>query len=382
MRIVLSLLILLCCHAGIAAEPAGGAALQAAIDACHARAAPERDACLEKLLAPTPDEAARVLAGQQWTAAYSSRVARELAASGAARELAFAASLHRASRPYTVTDRGIEPGRPLPDPLADAWWRQAAARAGNDVLAWTLLVQDEPRMREQAAARWQALEPDNLAAWLAGEPTVDRLLSAVVHATHYTSHLYQRLRWMAATLRAHPPSAAEARAWLAIPDGAPAAFDPEQFATIAAFGIDMAVATPALLPLMQACRAQGSAMTPTRRQQCRHVAGLMADRSDTQLAESIGIGLLKTLAGSDLERDEAARRRRHLEWQQFQRFILDGGGQGQEQRFLKLFRDPSLRNERELTERMLREAGVPLEPHAGWTMPPPQSWFPPPPPPR
>lgn len=371
MRIVLPFLCLLWSGTGVRAESAGHDAVRAAVEACDARPAAERAPCVEAALAPTPEQAARLAAGQQWTHAYNSRIASALAASGAARELAFAATLQRVAgwSAHAMAGAGDERRIAPSDPRVDAWWRDAAALAGDDVLAWTLLVQDDARMREQAATRWQTLEPDNLAAWLAGNPIAEALLAAAARATYYDSHFYPRVRWRVSALRAYPPSASEAQALLATRDSASAAFDPEEFAAIAAFASDMVVAMPVLQPLMHGCRGEALAATPTRRAECRHAADIMANRSDSMLAESVGIALLKETAESDGERAQAAQRRRRFDWQMYQRMDLDVDSQRGTGRFLRLFRDPSLRNERDLTERMLREAGVPLDPPVGWTMP-------------
>jgi hypothetical protein len=99
------------------------------------------------------------------------------------------------------------------------------------------------------------------------------------------------------------------------------------------------------------------------------VAEILAHRSDTRLAESVGIGMLESLAGNGAERSEAARLRRRFDWQLVQAIPLqDENGV----RFLRLFRDPAVRDERELTGRMLREAGIPLEPPPGWQPPRPR----------
>lgn len=329
------------------------------------RLAPQlREDCVEQLMQPSPEALARMELGRRTQSAYYSRIAERIAASGQPRELAFAATLR-----MIASLSGLAPDAPqAPDAQVRAWRRQALARGADDVLALTLLLQGDERMRELAAARWRALEPDNFAAWLAGNPTAEVLLPAAARSSRYDNYFYPRVRWMVNALRAHPPTASEAQAFLAASDPVPAAFDSEEFAVIAAISIDV-VAIPALLPLMQACRGEAQAATFSRRSECRRAAELMADRSDSLLSENVGIGMLGQLASSDAERTEALQRRRRFDWQMQQRIRVDSGAQRPEQNFLRLFRDPSLVNERELTERMLREAGVPLDPPDGWQSP-------------
>lgn len=347
----------------------------AQVQDCAQYSGADRDACMQARFEPTPEQAAREREGRRATVAYHTRIAPMLAASEQPRELALAATLQRiadwsdddaqAPAPGSATGRSVES-------RAGAWQREATAVADDDVIAWTLLLQDDAATRSEAAARWQALEPDNLAAWLAGNPTADALFAAAGRATHYDHHFYPRVRWIAEALRAHPPTAAEAQALMGSGPQATTAFDPNEFAVMAAMGIDMALAMPALGTLMDGCREAALAVARSRREDCRHVASLLLDDPDSVLMENVGIGLLDALARTDAERATAAERRRRFDWRMQQRMRLEmGGGASAGDDFLRLFGDPTIDNERELIQRLLREADVPLQPPADWVAPSP-----------
>lgn len=315
---------------------------------------------------PTPEQAAHMRESQRGIAAYHARIASQLAASGKPRELAFAATLQRFADEVQGSTTATTTASPA-SAQETQWLREAAAKAGDDVIAWTLLLQDDASSHRNAAAHWQALEPGNLAAWIAGDAASEALFDAVRRTTYYDGHMYPRVRWMAGTLRAHPPTAEEAK-WLMAgdrPDAPP--FDLEEFSAMAAFGIDMAVAMPALMPLTDGCRDEALQVTATRRDTCRHVAGLLLDKPRSLQAESIGIALLGELARNPAEQAAVAERRRQFDWrmQQFMQLMMKDA-EPDNAAFLRLFNNPDIDNEIELTERLLREAGVPLQPPADW----------------
>lgn len=346
--------------------------MQAALEACAALPERERDDCMETLFAPDPEEAARMQAAQRATQTYHLRISEALAARATARDLTLAAILRRLAAWSGVAAGGGDPStaRLPPDARAQGWLAGAANATGaqDDVLLQTLLVaadaDDRAGLRARAAARWQVLEPDNLAAWLAGGQP-GPALAASMRVTRHDSHFYPRVRLIADALAAFPPTADE-RVALLPPD---ARMDHAQLAVIAALGIDLAVAIPAFQGLTQQCRDPALVATPGRPEACRQVARVLVTGSDTVLAESVGIGMLDRLAVTPAEQAEARHLRRGFDWRMQQRIPLDGEDGTN---FFRLFRDPSVRDERELTERMLREAGIPPEPPPGWQPPRPR----------
>jgi len=327
---------------------------------------------------PVPDddgmdagEAADVQAAQAATEAWYARVADALAASGKPRDLAFAATLLQLAGQAGVA--GAAPGGDAPsqavqrDPRVGQWRQLASARAGSDVVANALLVQGDgaadAAVRAQALARWRKLEPDNLAPQLHAGGVADWLPQAGRY-TRLDQHYYEQLRWMQAALAAHPQTAAQ-RAVLG-DDPLPA----DDAAAVAAAGILGAVAAPGLLALIEACRGDALDAAPTRRADCRQAARVAADTADTSLGTSIGVALLQATAATPGEQADARERRRRLDWRMLEWGRIAGsqpdGGAAQ---FARLLRDPAVRGERDLVERLLAEAGIPAEPPAGWQPP-------------
>lgn len=322
---------------------------------------------------PPRQDAVEMQAARSATQAYYARIAPQLAASGQPRQLALAAILLRiATSNWTegASAAGDAPSQPSPrDPRIDQWRQLALARAGKDVLANALLMQaDTPAdasLREQAADRWRRLEPDNLAPlyFLAGP--VDRLLADARSTSRFDVHLYDQVRWMRAALEAHPPTAAESAGLLG---GEQVPLD--EASTSAAMAIAAAVAIPPQQPVRDACRGDALAAAPMRRADCRHVAGVMADHSDNNVAQFIGIGLLKGLATTPQQQADALARQRRMDWRMWQWGKLSAGqlrdGIAQ---FTRLLDDPGIRGEPELVVRLLADAGIPLEPPPDWQPP-------------
>jgi hypothetical protein len=332
---------------------------------CAALPAVEQAACFEEVEAAAPGEQARMREMRDETSAYDARLASALAAQGAPRDLAFAATLRsfatRGTQAPPARDNGVA-SQPVPDdPQLAAWRRDAFARAGSDVIAHVLLAQsdasgDGARLRAEAAARWQSLEPDNLAPAFFAPVSVETLLAAARDRRRFDLHMYEQVRWMQSAYVRHAPA-----------DAMLGELSAEGFGAIAASGIWAAVAIPALQPLAEACREPALDAAPTRRDDCRAIARLMADASDTGLGTMIGIGLLGRVASNEAERAEAAQRQRRFDWQmQNWSMIASRQPQGGAAEFARLLRDASIQREQQLVERVLREAGVPLDPPAGW----------------
>jgi len=327
--------------------------------------------------AMTPEEAAQTQMAQEAAATYFTRAATGLAAKGGARELAFAATLLPLATSPPPTQAGPEagggPSQPSPrDPRVDEWRGLASARAGKDVVANAMLMPADSfdgsgaaQARRQGIERWQRLEPDNLAPRLFENMPADAWLSGAAAYTRNDLHYYEQARWMQSALRAYTPSPAEGSALTGIQE-APV----DAAAVVTALGILSAMPMPALQPLFEACRGDALASTPTRRSECRHVGQVMADASDTSLGTSVGIRLLDLTATTAEERAEAVARRRRFDWQMSQWGRLSSGEPiGGAEQFERLLRDPVIRNEQDLIERVLKEGGVALDPPAGWTSP-------------
>lgn len=323
---------------------------------------------------PQQDEAG-MQAAREATERYYSRIAPQLAASGKPRDLALAATLLKIATTESLQGaptNGATPSRPSPrDPRIRQWKQLASERAGKDALANALLMQadaaDDTPLRTEAAARWRRLEPDNLAPiyFLAGP--VDTLLADARTTRRFDLHFYDQVRWMRAALSAHPPTVGE-NADLLNGEQVPL----EEASTSAAMAIVTAVAIPPLQPIRDACRGAALSATPTRRPDCRHVAEVMADRSDNNLVQFVGLGLLKDLATTQQQQQQAdvLARQRGMDWRMWQwgklsaAQLRDGVVE-----FTRLLGDPAIHGEQDLVARLLTDAGIPLEPPSDWQPP-------------
>ncbi|MCD9028011.1 hypothetical protein LDO26_07295 [Luteimonas sp. BDR2-5] len=304
-------------------------------------------------------------------AGYLQRSAGALAASGQPRELAFAATLRSLTlQGDAAPAAGDAPSTAVPpDPQVEAWREAAAQKAGDDVLANVLLVQGNDaastRRRVRAAQRWLAADPQNLAPLLFRGGGIDALLADARSAQRFDLQMLPQVRWMQSALLRQSPTAAERAAFAGDGD-----YDAAEHAAISATAIWSAVAIPALQTLVEGCAPEATRANPARLRECRHVARLMADASDTQLGRMIGVALLERTAASAAERADAQARRRTQDWQMLEwgrasaQLPRDGAAQ-----YARLLADPSIRSELDLVERALQEAGVPSTPPAGWQPP-------------
>lgn len=310
-----------------------------------------------------PEDAAAQAAWRNWSA----RSATALAKTGQPRELAFAAVLRGlAALEGRPPETGAATAAVDGDPQASAWRRDAAMRAGNDVLANALLTYHaDTATRLRAAQRWLGAEPQNLAPLLMRAGSTDALLADARAADRFHLGMLDQVRWMQGALLRTPPTAVEQAALAAAGE-----FVPAEHAAIQAMGLWAAVALPGLQPLAQGCAAERVDDDAARLQNCRHVARIMADSSDTQLGQMLGLSLLEELATTQGERAAVQSRRRTLDWQMLEwgrattALPRDGAGQ-----FVRLLADPSIRTEADLVARALQEADIPLEPPAGWQPP-------------
>lgn len=316
---------------------------------------------------PENQDAAAMQAVQTASQAWYTRSAHELAATGKAREQAFAALLLQVADwkpPMEAQADDGRPSQPAPgDPRIARWRALAAAHAGNDVIANALLVSSmDASVRRQAAARWRASEPDNLAPLLWQGLNGDALLAAVRGSKQFDLHYYEKLRWMQQALLSHPPTPAEL-AVLNQVSQAPVA----EIAMVTVMAIDTATMMPGLQPLLAACRQDAIGASVRRSEDCRQLGLLLRDQSDTQLGVSIGLGLMKRLASTPAEQADADAHRREFDWR-LQQWLALTAGQPRDgiPEFLRRFEDPSITAEPQMINRLLQENGIPLQPPAGW----------------
>lgn len=297
--------------------------------------------------------------GAAWRS-WSQRSAAALAASGQARDLALAAALQ------TGAQSGEVPVSLAVAVTADtqsaAWQRDAAAKAGDDIIANALLAATiDASVRARAAQRWLGAEPQNLAPLLVRGGSVDVLLVDARGATRFDLHMLDRVRWMQSALMRTPPAPAERAAFADGDD-----FVASEHAAVTAAAL-WAAAIPDLQPLTDACTASSTRGDSDRSRDCRHIADVMARRSDTLIGRLVGLDLLAQLASSPAERADVRSQQRMAEWMLHEwgrasaALPRDGAAQ-----FVRLLADDTLRSEPDLISRALEEAGVPSTPPPGW----------------
>lgn len=346
------------------------------LEACMEVDDARRGACTDAVLQRIPEETEEDVALQAAFQEYQHEIAAALARSGEPRKLALAAVLETMSGFEGYDGEVSEDGRPSIAPAAQAQanaWRAAAGeRAGQDVIANILLMfgdapSDSAASRNAAAARWANAEPDNLAPLFYGDAGGDAILAASAQSSRFDIHAYDTVRWLRQTFAAQLPPPAE---WV---EAQGAEFDLDTLHAMQSMTLWSAVALPSfhsLEPLSETCRGYVRGASTQRRAACRQVAQALADASDTLLGQLVGIKLLEDAAGTPEERAEAHTRRRRFDWRMQQwtevSSRLRNAGSSD---FARLLGDPGIYNEEQLMLRQLREAGVALDPPAGWQPP-------------
>lgn len=309
---------------------------------------------------PDAQELQRMQQGAEAWQAYLLRVAKAVGRSDGARELALAALLEAQARPYAAANaRGLDPER---------WRAGAVAKGRDDLVTQQLLlaaarVADDQARGSEAARRWQALSPGNLAPLMHQQLDTAALLDAARGANRNAPELYPLQRWAAGAMRRHAPTAAE---WARFGEGA----KPSADVNAAVWSSSLSVLLPDYQALLRACdrRAPGAA---GRTDACRHVAGLLLARPQTMLDERIGLSLARTLAASPAEITTLDARRRAVDWRREQMAALatQDDGPGGAAAFARLLADASVTTEDAMARRMLADAGIPAEPPASWQAP-------------
>ena len=242
----------------------------------------------------------------------------------------------------------------------------------DDAVALSIATQVGVKRQDQGAisstaGRWQAIEPGNFAPRLFADAPIDAVLAGARDATGYESHGYDQVRLMMSVFKRWPMTRKEVRS-----DYGNALTDHEARAALSAFAMWAAYANPAFQRLTMACRDEALLATPTRRDDCLHVARIMASRSGYVLSRSIGISMLERAASTPQDIALAATLRRTNEWQRYQYFLvlmqeMDEAEQVGE--MLRLLKTSGVDNEIQLLETALREKGIALDPPEDWQPP-------------
>ena len=154
---------------------------------------------------------------------------------------------------------------------------QALAEQTSDatVVAWALArCRDDKPCRVRMAQRWQALEPDNVAAWLEGLSGSAEEIAQARHAIASAERF--QLHWGAlpATMLDHMP--ANVLPYL------------HSMLVVEAIGVEAALTLPSMTPLVAICRPRPAPGSQAQGQ-CDAAARVLAERSDTILGRRIGV---------------------------------------------------------------------------------------------
>lgn len=306
--------------------------------------------------------------------AYLWRLAERLGQNGGPREFALAAHVRAMAG---ARDLRIVGGLRLIDAKTQRWLEDAERMGRDDPVVQILLMRrfsaaDPVDRRRNAILRWRDIDSDNLAPLLAGGSSdialpIDQLLASARSTLRADFYFDDIVRPMIQAVRDEPPPAALLATMSSLNVDAPEAFGAELGATIWSASADVAWA-----PLTNACRGEAFDATPRRRADCRHVAAVLSDHSDTLLARGIGLNMRMRASANESELREAAIAYRRHHWRVQQRMILAQRDPVDEARmFARMLLDDTDLTEVELVQRMLVDAGLRLEPVPGWAAPPP-----------
>lgn len=306
--------------------------------------------------APTAEQRARMEALED----YRRWLAERLAAEDTARSLALAVHL--------LAPGDIDPTRPADavDPRLPRWFARARAIAGDDGVAWAMLLtvasgrlRDAPEPGDAIALAWAAHDPHNLAPWThLSMETVrpeDWFARAQSPQAHVTSHwLDVEAAVMAAYLRYPPPSP-----WREVLLG-----ENGWSETGAPVGLAVWIDLPAFQRPMAVCAPRDRRVRPPT--SCEALGRVLATRSDTLIAQMIGLAIARRAGQGALPADLDAVDRL-TRWQQGQFLAL-----GEDATLAALgdyLREPPPLTEQGYFAFALERAGIRTMPPPGWTPP-------------
>ncbi len=363
----------------------------AAIEACEDVAESERVRCERKAKAAEDKNDRAQARMRKAHIEYLRQLADALVQDGAPRDVALAVLLRATSQLHP------KEGFRKDDVLIAAWRAQALARGGDDPLVYALLMMAPDgdaaperevsesasigqKWRTDVARRWRVSDPDNLASiWAShlrntttveGDRAADAPRPAMTidptffadarRATKYDTAYDDIARLMIAAMRRHPPSEAM---WKNMRGEQSVSHD----AYAANLGLNMWVSNmPAFQHMVMSCKGESLAFQQ-RREDCRHIAELMATHSDTLIARLIGIAIGRYSARDAADKQAFAAQRRTIDWQMAQwRLANEADTANEGERFAALISTHADISESEIMRRTIEMAGLPLEPPQDW----------------
>ena len=291
---------------------------------------------------------------------------------GGPREFALAAHLRAMAG---VRDVRVIGGLRLIDANTQRWLGDAERMGKDDPVVQALLLHrfsdgDPTYRRQDAIRRWRENDSDNLAPLLAIGPAeetlpIDELLASARSTARADFYFDDIARPLVNAVQDEPPSATPRAAMLEDAADAPEALGLQLGMTIWATSVNVA-----FQPIVKACRGEALDATPRRRADCRHVARLLSEESDTLLARGVGMNMrLRTYANED-ELRAAAIADRRFHWQSQQWNALSERDPADYVRnFARMLTSNRDITEYEIMQRTLTDAGISMEPPAGWAAP-------------
>lgn len=353
-------------------------------EACDGLRGRERKRCIREAEAEARASAERLAAVAPVAYAYRKRLVEGLAAEGTARSLALAAVLGL-DGPLEAPGASDEIDALWQQDPRIAQWRDAALAAGaaggeDDPIVLVLAFAvsgDDVELQRVLTARWRAAEPDNLQPILVEAelererasqassqtaPLSEPLFAAAVRTVRYREYFVDLHRLAIQALRRHPPTEAELQAFRA--------HEPAFSADAAGLGLGMALwavgPSTAYGPLFRSCDEGLYATHAGRREDCRRLGRLMAERGETLIGYLVGVALLRKTASDEAQREEARALREPYEWRaaQIRNMDIDLAAWSAAQ-VARLMREGDV-TEAQMVEAGLQAMGLPTEPPPEW----------------
>lgn len=208
-------------------------------------------------------------------------------------------------------------------------------------------------------ARLRRADPRNGSLWMvalhdaskrADRPRIDTVLSRMAQSDRFDLHFMSLGQRFLVALKRVPP-----------PPATPTA-SADVLRQLQALSMVAAFAMPRMQDLVAACKP-GHPASDARRKTCRAIAGSLR-RSDSLIANMIGLRLQEWNARDAADRDDALAQRRRLQWKMQQLRNVSGtpGMPPASQVGIMLAHE----NEVDGVDAMLRAAGRPLDPPSHW----------------
>jgi len=289
------------------------------------------------------------------------QIARNFAASGDAKKLAFAAILGQTlgerfgSKGQYARPFGQSPEEKseyaMPQETLDNWRKMALEKAApDDVLLLNMLAtygvaknNSAKAVSDEAILRWQQAEPDNLAPLLHQQTlSIQELLEQAKTRHHYQEYNYAISRWMYQTLLQQLPNQ-------------------QKSISTEVMGIEGDARFYNIKPLIDFCMKSPPKRSSQDWRLCQSIAQKLREKSSDTVVGIAGISILYTLANSDAEKQTLDNERAYIRETLKQKDSLTNGVKIFKNYLLRL-QDESINSELQEIEYFLQKEDLPLKP--------------------